>query len=689
MDPNQNRKGGPMNVKVPEVDKLLERDPYLKLHEREIRRRYGNFDDILNRMNEQEDGIKNMALGHKYFGCHVNADNSFVIRQWAPGAVEIWLMGDFNDWDRHQHSFKKLEFGRWELQLPPNPQGECPIPHMSRIKLVIKSSNGDILERLDPWASYVLPTPENVYIQHFWNPPKDQVHTMKAARPSRPENLKVYECHVGISSSEGKVNTYQDFTQNVLPRIKSCGYNAIQVMAVMEHAYYACFGYQVTSFFAASSRYGTPEELKAMVDRAHELGLYVMLDVVHSHASKNTLDGLNMFDGTDSCFFHTGSRGTHPLWDSRLFNYCQWEVLRFLLSNLRMWVDIYGFDGFRFDGVTSMLYHSRGVGGFSGDYQEYFGLNTDTEAYVYLMLANYLLHQLTSNMITVAEDVSGMPALCRPVSEGGGGFDYRLAMAIPDMWIKLLKEQRDEDWDIGNIVHTLCNRRWMEPCISYAESHDQALVGDKSLAFWMMDKEMYTGMSALHPANDIVNRGMALHKMIRLLVHGMGGEGYLNFIGNEFGHPEWLDFPRAGNNSSYHYARRQWNLVDDESLRYKFLNKFDAAMNWTEEKYKWLAADPAYVSCKHQDDKIIVFERANCIFVFNFHHDKSFPDYKVGVHFPGTYHIVLDTDSQEFGGFERLNHSTDFHTLGEGYAGRENSLMLYIPCRCAIILARK
>ena len=144
----------------------------------------------------------------------------------------------------------------------------------------------------------MLPTPEHVYNHHFWNPPADQVYKAKAPRPKRPKSLKVYECHVGISSWEGKVNSYKDFAENVLPRIKKLGYNAIQVMAVMEHAYYASFGYQVTSFFAASSRYGNPEELKAMVDKAHELGLFVMLDVVHSHASKNTLDGLNEFDGT-------------------------------------------------------------------------------------------------------------------------------------------------------------------------------------------------------------------------------------------------------------------------------------------------------------------------------------------------------------------------------------------------------
>ena len=252
-------------------------------------------------------------------------------------------------------------------------------------------------------------------------------------------------------------------------------------------------------------------------------------------------------------------------------------------------MDEYQFDGFRFDGVTSMLYHSHGIAhGFSGNYDEYFGLVTDTDSFLYLMLSNYLLHEHYSEVVTIAEDVSGMPTLCRPVQEGGAGFDYRLAMAIPDKWIKILKEIKDEDWDLGNIVHTLENRRWKEANIAYVESHDQALVGDKTIAFWLMDAEMYTNMSVLTPLTPVVDRGMALHKMIRLLTHGLGGEGWLNFMGNEFGHPEWLDFPRAGNNDSYHYARRQYNLVEDDLLRYKFLNRFDAKMNNLENEYKWL-----------------------------------------------------------------------------------------------------
>ncbi|XP_046405478.1 1,4-alpha-glucan-branching enzyme [Ischnura elegans] len=682
----------PMDVEVPDLKSMLERDSYLKPYEKEIRRRYACYKDYVDKVSEQEGGLENFTQGYKYFGFHVNDDNSVTSREWAPGAEQLYLTGDFNGWNRESHPYNKLPYGKWEITIPARPDGSCPINHLSQIKIVVRQPNGSLLDRLSPWAQYVVPPPKNegvTYRQLMWNPPPEQKYHFKHEKPKKPQSFRIYECHVGIATPDAKIGSYKEFIQNVLPRIVKLGYNAIQLMAIMEHAYYASFGYQVTSFFAVSSRHGTPEELKELIDAAHAHGLYVLLDIVHSHASKNVLDGLNQFDGTDSCYFHTGSRGEHPLWDSRLFNYSEYEVLRFLLSNLRWYADVYHFDGFRFDGVTSMLYHSRGIGqGFSGNYDEYFGLNTDTEALVYLMLANYMLHKLYPESVTIAEDVSGMPGMCRPVNEGGVGFDFRLGMAIPDKWIKLLKEVKDDAWNMGNIVHTLTNRRWMEKTVAYAESHDQALVGDKTIAFWLMDKEMYTHMSLLSPPSDIIDRGLALHKMIRLITHGLGGEAYLNFIGNEFGHPEWLDFPRVGNNDSYHYARRQWNLVDDPLLKYKFLAEFDAAMNSLEEKYGWLHSDPGYVSWKHEDDKIIAFERAGLLFVLNFHHSKSFTNYRIGVNVPGEYQVVLDSDEERFGGHKRVDHSVHHHTSDEPFGGRKHSLQAYIPARTALIFGK-
>nr|CAD2184835.1 unnamed protein product [Meloidogyne enterolobii] len=673
----------------PLLDNLFKLDSWLKPYESEILRRYREFNNKLSFIEQQCEGLDNFTQSYKQYGIHVETDNSVSCLEWAPGAESMSLVGDFNNWDTNANIYENIGFGKWSLKIKPKADGTCPIAHNSVLKVAVKK-NGKFNYKLSPWANYVTCANDSiVFHQQFYNPPTK--YSIKTSHPKKPKSLRIYEAHVGISGNEGKINSYRDFSENILPRIAKQGYNTIQLMAVMEHAYYASFGYQVTSFFAPSSRFGTPDDLKMLVDRAHQLGLIVLLDVVHSHASKNVEDGLNQWDGTDGGYFHNNVRGFHQLWDSRLFNYAEIETLRFLLSNLRWWIDEYGFDGFRFDGVSSMLYHSHLISDPGpGSYDDYFGLNVDTESLVYLMLANHMLHSYFPDVITIAEEVSGMPALCRPVSEGGQGFDFRLAMAIPDLWIKILKHVSDEDWPIGEIVHTLENRRYGEGHIAYAESHDQALVGDKTIAFWLMDKEMYENMSLIHSQlTPVIDRGIALHKLIRLITYGLGGEAWLNFMGNEFGHPEWLDFPRHGNNQSYHYCRRQWNLADDDNLRYKFLNDWDRAMNQLENNFGFLSKGPGYVSWKHEVDKIIAFERAGLLFIFNFHPTKSFSDYKFGIEKAGVYQLALNSDNEKFGGHNRLKEDQEYHTFAEGYAGRQNHLFAYIPSRVAIVLKKK
>jgi len=668
---------------------LTEIDPWLKPFAHALQERHNNFvkcDDLI----KNTLGYEDFTQGYKYYGFNILDNNTIVYREWAPNAVTASLVGDFNNWDVNAHKMTRNEFGVFELIIPPLSNGEPAIPHKSKIKISMTLPHtNERIYRLPAWIKYVTQdlSVSPVYDGVFWNP--EHKYVFKNKRPKRPESIRIYEAHVGISSPDARVATYKEFTKNVLSRIAYDGYNTIQLMAVMEHAYYASFGYQVTSFFAPSSRYGTPEELKELIDTAHGLGLRVLLDVVHSHACKNVEDGLNMFDGSDHCYFHEGGKGRHELWDSRLFNYGNYEVLRFLMSNLRYWMDEFQFDGFRFDGVTSMLYKHHGIAyGFSGDYHEYFGDTVDDDSVMYVQIANNYLHEKYPDVTTIAEDVSGMPGSCRPVKEGGLGFDYRLSMAIPDMWIKMLKELSDDDWNMGHIVHILTNRRYLESTIGYCESHDQALVGDKTLAFWLMDKEMYTNMSDLTPLTPIIDRGIALHKMIRMISHALGGEGYLNFEGNEFGHPEWLDFPRAGNNSSFQYARRQWNVLDDQLLRYKYLNEWDRAMQLTEEKYGWLHSPQAYVSRKNEGDKVIVFERANVLFIFNFHPTQSFTDYRVGVNQSGKYKIVLDSDDKKFLGHGRIDHNTEFFTTPGDWDGRPNWLQVYIPNRTCLLLAK-
>ncbi|KAG7812348.1 hypothetical protein KL921_001580 [Ogataea angusta] len=675
---------------------LLQIDPWLEPFAAEIDHRRKLADNWLQVLQKNEGGLLKFADSYQKLGFHVNPDNSISYKEYAPNASAACVIGDYNDWQHDKDVMTKDNYGFFSIVLPPV-DGKPAIPHNSRVKILLTLPDGSKVARLSPYILRATAPPKEynnpAYEARFWNPPTD--YEFKHARPPLPQSLKIYEAHVGISTPEPRVGTYKEFTANVLPMIKDLGYNTVQLMSVMEHAYYASFGYQVTSFYAICSRFGTPEELKELIDTAHGMGIRVLLDVVHSHASKNVEDGLNMFDGTDYCYFHGGGKGVHDQWDSRLFNYGSYETLRFLLSNLKFYLQEYKFDGFRFDGVTSMLYTHHGIGeGFSGDYNEYMSPNgsVDKESLTYMMLANDLCRQYgeleNCTITTVAEDVSGYPTLCMPRSIGGVGFDYRLAMSIPDMWIKILKHLRDEDWDIAAIAHTLTNRRYKEKCIAYAESHDQALVGDKTLAFWLMDAQMYTNMSVLTELTPVVDRGIQLHKMIRLVTQSLGGEAYLNFEGNEFGHPEWLDFPRQGNGESYHYARRQFNLIKDDLLRYKFLYEFDKAMNTTESKYTWLNTDPAYVSLKNEVDKVLVYERNNKLFLFNFHPTQSFTDYRVGVETPGCYKIILNSDRSEYGGHGRIDESKSvFFTTEFPWNNRRNYIQVYLPSRCALVLA--
>nr|BAE96955.1 starch branching enzyme I [Ipomoea batatas] len=680
---------------------ILGLDQGLKPYKDHFRYRMKRYLDQKKLFENFEGGLEEFALGYLKFGFN-KEEGCIVYQEWAPAAQEAEIIGDFNEWDGSSHKMEKNQFGVWSIKIP-DCDGKPAIPHNSRVKFRFKHNSGVWIDRIPAWIKYATVDPTKFaapYDGVYWDPPASERYDFKYPRPPQPKAPRIYEAHVGMSSLEPRVNSYREFADDVLPRIKENNYNTVQLMAIMEHSYYASFGYHVTNFFAVSSRSGTPEDLKYLIDKAHSLGLRVLMDVVHSHASNNVTDGLNGFDvgqGSQDSYFHTGDRGYHQVWDSRLFNYSNWEVLRFLLSNLRWWLEEYKFDGFRFDGVTSMLYHHHGINlTFTGDYNEYFSEKTDVDAVVYLMLANTLIHSIMPDATVIAEDVSGMPGLCRSVSEGGIGFDYRLAMGIPDKWIDYLKNKSYADWSMKEITWTLTNRRYTEKCVAYAESHDQAIVGDKTIAFLLMDREMYSGMSCLTEASPVVDHGIALVKMIHFLSMALGGEAYLNFMGNEFGHPDWIDFPRDGNNWSYEKCRRQWNLVDTDHLRYKFMNAFDRAMNLLDEEFSFLASEKQIVSSIDEDNKVIVFERGDLVFVFNFHPENTYEGYKVGCDLPGKYQVALDSDAWVFGGHGRVGHDVDHFTSPEGipgvaetnFNGRPNSFKVLSPPQACVAYYR-
>ena len=661
---------------------LIKSDPWLKPYKEAIKGRYQYAYETEKKL-IGSGTLSDFACGHLYFGLHKTEDG-WCFREWAPNATAIFLIGDFNQWKkRADYALTKTGNGVWEIKLP-----EDALQHQQLYKMLVEWEGGSG-ERIPAWTTRVVQDEQTkIFSAQVWNPQKKYVFKKKRFKPTS-EPLLIYEAHIGMSSSEEKVATYEEFRLNVLPRIKKGGYNCIQLMAIQEHPYYGSFGYHVSNFFAPSSRFGTPEELKHLIDDAHKMGIAVIMDLVHSHAVKNELEGIGLLDGSPYQYFHDGGRRVHPAWDSLCFNYGKHEVMHFLLSNCKYWLEEFRFDGFRFDGVTSMLYRSHGLGeNFSG-YGDYYNLNQDGEAICYLTLANKLIHQVNRNAITIAEEMSGMPGLAYPVQKGGMGFDYRLAMGIPDFWIKMIKEVKDEDWHPGHILWELTNRRADEKTISYAESHDQALVGDKTIIFRLIDADMYWHMQHGH-TTYMVDRGIALHKMIRLITLSTINGGYLNFMGNEFGHPEWIDFPREGNGWSHKYARRQWELVDNKDLSYHELGLFDEAMMDLINKVDKFNKLPIITLWDKEGDQVIAFQRGDLVFVFNFNGQKSFTDYGILAE-PGSYEVVLNTDDKKFAGFgladDSITHFTHHDAL---YAeAKKEWLKLYLPARSAVVLRKK
>ena len=654
--------------------RILELNPQLVPFSDNIDLRMNLYRNTKNRLLTAGQDLKDFANGHNFYGFH-HVEGGWYYREWAPSADQLYLEGEFNNWNPTSHPMKRLDGENWELYLP----GDDALWHGCKVKTVV-DYHGSRTEHLPLYIRRVIQNKSN-------NTFDAEVVDDRRAFPWTDQDfvgedqLYIYEAHVGMAQEEGRIGTYREFATKVLPRIKKAGYNTVQLMAIMEHPYYGSFGYQVSNFFAASSWFGHPEDLKYLVNRAHKLGIRVLLDLVHSHAVKNTAEGINMFDGTVWQFFHDGEKGEHPAWGTKCFDYGKTGVLHFLLSNLKFWLEEYHFDGFRFDGVTSMLYHDHGLGTDFNSNDKYFSMNTNVDAISYLQLANELIRQVKPNAITIAEDMSGMPGMCLPIEDGGIGFDYRLAMGLPDMWIKATKTQ-DEFWDINKMWGDMCLRRPGENSVAYVESHDQALVGDKAMIFRLADANMYTDMEKT-THNPIIDRAIALHKMIRLFTLAGGGEAYLNFMGNEFGHPEWIDFPREGNGWSFHYCCRQWSLKDNGLLKYQWLNDFDYDMVHLCKRHKIFRQGMANLMLMKAPEQMLCFARCDLFFVFNFHSSNSLEHILIPV-YPDTKELVVkfSSDDEKYGGFSQVAHMTYPIKEFDGVRYAE----LYIPARTAIVL---
>jgi len=655
---------------------IIDKDPWLAPFSEVIQKRK---EKIYSRMAELGNKLVDFSTGHLYFGLH-KLDDGWIIREWAPNAKSIFLVGSFNNWkEEDSYAFHAVENGNWELRL----SFEA-IHHLDLYKLSIHWDGGSA-QRIPAWARYVVQDEDSkVFNACAWFPKEPYIWKNKV--PEMESAPLVYEAHIGMGTENEGVGTYLEFRQQVLPRIRKAGYNTLQLMAIQEHPYYGSFGYHVSSLFAPSSRFGTPYELKMLIDEAHGMGIRVVMDIVHSHAVKNEIEGLGLYDGSPYQFFHDGPRRNHVAWDSLCFNYGKDEVIHFLLSNIHYWMKDFRFDGFRFDGVTSMLYLDHGLNRDFTSYDMYFDGGQDEDAIAYIGMANLLIHEINKEALSIAEEMSGYPGLAASLEEGGLGFDLRMAMGTPDYWIKIIKELPDEKWNVDEMFYELTRKRAEEKTVGYAESHDQALVGDKTIIFRLIDKEMYFSMGK-SSENLVVDRGIALHKMIRLISFATSGNAYLNFMGNEFGHPEWIDFPREGNNWSYQHARRQWSLMDDKKLKYHWLSDFDHEMIQLQKKFNLLEGEIIKYH-SNPSDQVLSFGRNDLFFIFNFNPSNSFADYGLSMP-PGKYTPVLSTDNSGFGGQDRVAENYIYRAVPEKSYAPNYMLKLYLPARTGVVLVRE
>ena len=655
--------------------RILELNPQLAPFAGDIDLRMFLYRATRDRILKEGQSLNDFANAYEFFGFH-HVDGGWYYREWAPSAYQLYLEGDFNNWNQTSHPLTPIGNGNWEIFLP----GDDALWDGCKVKTVVDAN----MTRTEHIPLYARRAVQDKETRLFCAEVVDDRKTFQWTDQSfqGEDSLFIYEAHVGMAQEEGKVGSYREFADLILPRIKKAGYNTEQLMAIMEHPYYGSFGYEVSNFYAASSWFGKPEDLKYLINTAHNMGIRVLLDVVHSHAVKNTAEGINMFDGTTWQFFHDGPKGDHPAWGTKCFDYGKTGVLHFLLSDLKFWMTEYHFDGFRFDGVTSMLYHDHGLGTDFNTNDKYFSFNTHTEAITYLQLANELIHQVNPAAITIAEDMSGMPGMCLPISDGGIGFDYRLAMGLPDMWVRTVKEKKDEFWDIFKMWCEMCMRRPGEGTVAYVESHDQALVGDKTMIFRLADAAMYTDMEKT-THNPVIDRAIALHKMIRLFTMAGGGEAYLNFMGNEFGHPEWIDFPREGNGWSFHYCRRQWSLRDNPKLKYEWLGQFDEDMVHLAKEANLFDQRMGNLRLIDSTRQVIVFYRSGLLFALNFSPCNSYTDVEISLPDIADYEVAMCSDDAKYGGNDLVAHMKyPAQVDKEG----NSTIKLYLPARTAVVL---
>ena len=603
---------------------------------------------------------------YEKLGAHlteINGSEGVLFAVWAPNALRVSVVGEFNEWDGRRHSMRfHVDNGIWELFIPGLGEGTL-------YKYEIKTRyQGYMVSKADPVGFYSELRPKNASIvwdigKYEWQD-QDWVES-RAEKQAADAPISIYEVHLGSwRRKEGwEWLTYQDLARDLIPYVKHMGYTHIELLPIAEHPFDGSWGYQVTGFFAPTSRFGTPDEFMAFVDACHQEGIGVILDWVPAHYPKDEV-GLGFFDGTHLYEHADPRQGAHPDWGTYIFNYARNEVSQFLISNALFWLDKYHIDGLRVDAVASMLYLD-----FSREPGEWvpnrFGGRENLDAIAFIRRFNTAVHQYFPGVITLAEESTSWPGVSHPVSEGGLGFSYK--------------------WNMGWMHDTL---QYIETDPIYRSFHHGTLTFSLLYAFSEKFVLPFSHDEVVHLKKNMLDKmpGDLWQKFanLRLLF------GYqwshpgkkLQFMGTEFG--QWREWNEA--------QSLDWHLLDQDSKHIGLqelvrdlngLYRSESALH--EEEYSWNGF--FWVDLHDSQNSILSYGRRSVdddgtiLVVCNFTPVVR-PGYRLGVPEPGVYEEILNTDAADYGGSNVVNEPRE--SSPTPWQDLPHSIILTVPPLAAV-----